>query len=679
MAGEIEIKLKGLRDVRQELKVLQFELSQATDPEQMAELSQRAGELRDNLKRANEQAAVFAAGSPFEQTNNALGLMSSQIMSLDFEGAAESAKLFATAAKGINGQLIATQLKSLGSVVLSVGKAFLSMGAALLTNPIFLIAAAIIGIVTVIGVLLNKLGLLKPILNAVGAAFKVVKDIIMGVVQAIKDFLDWLGLTSFAAEEAADKQAKAQEKVAKSYADKQKKITTAYDQEIALAQIAGESTFELERKKQNAIIETSRQQYKALEAQRDALRASGTLTAEQSKQINETMRSLREGIQSARFEIKKLNAQEVQDTKKKNEDVEKANRESYKKRLEDDKKYRNDRIAALRILRDLELEILQDGIQKDLAFNKEKYKRLIEDTEKNENLLDNEKKRLVKELRLAEQIAEDKINKQYSDAEKNRVLAEKKFLEDAQNASLALIEQYQEEAFQLTLTDSQREILSLEDKYATRISLAKQFGEDVTAIEEAYRKEKEELDKKQALKEIELAKTKRDAIIDLTASTFEGLSAIGELFINDSKKLERFQKAQTLVQIGIDTAKAISALVAASQANPLNATTAGFAGVAQFASGIAQILTNMAKAKQLLTSPNASASGGGGGGGAATASAVPSVAPQVNLFGQGNNMNTFGQPQAQEQQSIVVQAVVSETEITGVQNKINNMQKLAEL
>jgi len=65
MAGEIEIKLKGLREVRQELKVLQFELSQATDPEQMAQLSQKAGELRDNLARANEQASVFAAGSPF--------------------------------------------------------------------------------------------------------------------------------------------------------------------------------------------------------------------------------------------------------------------------------------------------------------------------------------------------------------------------------------------------------------------------------------------------------------------------------------------------------------------------------------------------------------------------------------------------------------------------------------
>jgi len=303
MAGEIEIKLKGLREVRQELKVLQFELSQATDPQQMAELSAKAGELRDNLNRANEQAAVFAAGSPFEQTNNALGLMSTQIMSLYFEGAAESAKLFATAAKGINGGQIATQLKGLGSVVLSVGKAFMSMGAALLTNPIFLIAAAIVGIVTVIGALLNKLGLLKPILDAVSAAFKIVKDVIMSVVQALKDFLDWLGLTSFAAEEAAQRQADAQEKVAQAYEDKRKKLTTAYDQEIALAQIAGESTFDIERKKQQAIIETSRQQYKALEAQRDALKAINFLSAEQEKEVKDKMRSLKEGIEGARREI----------------------------------------------------------------------------------------------------------------------------------------------------------------------------------------------------------------------------------------------------------------------------------------------------------------------------------------------------------------------------------------
>ena len=63
------------------------------------------------------------------------------------------------------------------------------------------------------------------------------------------------------------------------------------------------------------------------------------------------------------------------------------------------------------------------------------------------------------------------------------------------------------------------------------------------------------------------------------------------------KKLEKLNKATALVQIGIDTAKAISALVAQSSANPLNSVTGGVAGIAQYASGIVQILTNVAKAK----------------------------------------------------------------------------------
>jgi hypothetical protein len=639
MAGEIEIKLKGLREVRQELKVLQFELSQATDPEQMAELSQKAGELRDNLARANEQAAVFAAGSPFEQTNNALGLMSSQIMSLDFEGAAESAKLFATAAKGINGQLIATQLKSLGSVVMSVGKAFLSMGAALLTNPIFLIAAAITGVVVVIGVLLNKLGLLKPILNAVGAAFKVVKDVIMGVVQALKDFLDWLGLTSFAAEESASRQAAAQEKVAASYEKKRDKLVDAYDQEIRLAKIAGEDTTKIEREKQQAIIKTSEGQLEALNTQIIAMRAAGDLTKEKADEIRKAMAELRKGIHEAKQEVQAINAQEVADTKKKNEEVEKSNKDSYKKRIEDAKKYGEDRLAAQRLIRDLELELMQEGITKDLEVNTEKYARLIADTQKNEKLLASEKARIIAEYAELQFEAEKAIKKKYDD-----------------------------------------ELQAAVDKEAVEIKALqeKERAEFLKRNEDARKADKEAKDKADA-EELAAAKAKTDALLSIEQSLYTSAAALGELFIKDSKKLERFQKAQALVQIGIDTAKAISALVAASQANPANAVTGGLAGIAQFASGIAQILTNVAKAKQLLTSPNASASGGGGGGGgSSTSAAVPSVAPQVNLFGQGNNMNNLSAAQANEQ-SITVTAVVSETEITATQNKIKGIKQMSEL
>jgi len=150
------------------------------------------------------------------------------------------------------------------------------------------------------------------------------------------------------------------------------------------------------------------------------------------------------------------------------------------------------------------------------------------------------------------------------------------------------------------------------------------------------------------------------------------------LFIKDSKKLEKFQKAQALIQIGIDTAQAISSLVKYSQANAANGVTGGLAGIAQFASGIAQILTNMAKAKQLLTSPNSSASGGGGSGGSSTSASVPSATPQVNLFGQNNNANNLSASQSNDQ-SITVTAVVSETEITETQNKVKGIKEMSSL
>jgi hypothetical protein len=641
MAGNsstIDLKLSGLREIRQELKVLQFELSQATDPDQMAELSAKAGELRDNLNRANEQARVFAAGSPFEQTNNALGLMSSQIMSLDFEGAAESAKLFATAAKGINPSLMATQLKSLGSMVLTVGKAFMSMGAALLVNPIFLIAAAIVGIVTIIGVLLNKLGLLKPILNVIGKAFEFVKSVIDAVVQSMKDFLDWLGLTSFAADEAAGRQAAAQEKVAKAFEDKRGKVVKAYDQEIALAQIAGEDTTKLEKQKQKDIIETSRAQYKALEAQRDALRAAGKLTAEQSKSINESMRTLREGIEGARKQIELINAKEVADNKKKNEEVEKSDNESYKKRIEDAKKYAAERINIQRQIRDLEISLQDDSFEKEVVATNEKYLRIIEDTQKNEALTFQEKKRLLELYAEEEAKVRGEIQEKYAPKpeENTGILPPPDVVQDEMDSIVKI----QEEGF------SKMERLQFE----------------------------------WSDKSVEGRKKRADALLSIEQSLFAGTAALGEIFIKDSKKLEQFQKAQALVQIGIDTALAISALVKASQQNVANGVSGGLAGAVQFASGLAQILTNVAKAKQLLTSPSASVGGGGGGMASSSSSSSQAIQPSFSLFGQANVGNNASSSQSVEQsQSMTVIAKVSAVDMTAEQASNQKNMEMATL
>ena len=148
-------------------------------------------------------------------------------------------------------------LDGLISVVGSLTKAFIQFGISLLANPIFLLVAAIVAIVAVIALVMNKLGILKPILNAVGKVFGWIGDAIDMVVQAFKDLCDWLGLSNNAAEDAADKQAAAAEKTAAAYEEKSKSVVSGFDREIEMAKLDGKNTVYMEKQKQYWLLKTA--------------------------------------------------------------------------------------------------------------------------------------------------------------------------------------------------------------------------------------------------------------------------------------------------------------------------------------------------------------------------------------------------------------------------------------
>ena len=161
---EVPLKVTGISEIKSQLKEVKNALAAATDPKEMERLAQAAGELKDELADVNEKVAVFASGSKFEQTSNAFGLMQSQLMSLDFEGAAESAKLFTGTLKNLNPAEFAAAFKGFGSVLMSLGSAigvvtkqFIAFGISLLANPIFLLVAVIAAIVAAILIFLNKI------------------------------------------------------------------------------------------------------------------------------------------------------------------------------------------------------------------------------------------------------------------------------------------------------------------------------------------------------------------------------------------------------------------------------------------------------------------------------------------------------------------------------------------
>jgi hypothetical protein len=80
-----------------------------------------------------------------------------------------------------------------------------------------------------------------------------------------------------------------------------------------------------------------------------------------------------------------------------------------------------------------------------------------------------------------------------------------------------------------------------------------------------------------------------------------------------------------------------------------------------------------------VPSPSPSPAGGQQGGDTGNTSTT-SATPSINLFGQGNNANSMSSGTSVETNNgMVVTAIVSETQITNVQNKINKINKNAEL
>ncbi len=675
---EIPITLGGVREVRQEIKNLRGELINATDPTEVARLSNEIGQLSDKLKDANEKAQVFASGSKFEQASNAFGLMKSQIASLDFEGAGESAALFANRIKAINPQEFGVQLKGLMSVVGNLGKAFLSMGASLLMNPIFLIAAAIAAIIAVVGVLLNKLGFLKPILNAIGDVFRKIGDVIDWVVEKIKEFLDWLELTNYAEQEAAEKAAQAAEKRADAWAKFSEDRTRVLNQQIRMDELDGKNTTELELKKQYLIRQTAKERMKAIEARIKEMLISGDVDKEEIKKLGEQYQEQKKLIQQSKDDaayIRKKDAKERAEEEKKTSDASVKNaQDEAKRRADAAKKYRDDRIAVEREIQDLILNAMPEGEAKERAQIQEKYRRAIEDAKKNEKYLKDERVKIIQLLNEEQanelKAIDEKKHQEELERERQQAIELAKVTSETKadlQAQIEAIENTQEDA---TLSATDREINAVRDKYFTLIEEAKKYGLDATAVEKQMNDEISKIKQEAADKEKAAEKAKREQNIQIAK---DGIGAITNLMeawagkdVARQKKAFKVQKAANIATATIDTYKGATSAFA-SAGNPI-------LGAVMAAIVVANGLANIAKIKATEfgggASPSSSAS-------ASSPASVNAVAPTYSFQGSGNNSNNLNS--SNDLSNITVKAVVSESEVTQAQSNVSKYTKNATL
>lgn len=636
MANEVEIplKLSGVQSLKAELRSLKAAIAEASDPEQMAALAQRAGEVADRIKDANDAVNVFASGSKFEQISNSFGGIKDSIMSLDFEEASEKAKVFSKNLGGLNAADISKSMKGLTSTITTMGSAFVKLGVQILANPIFLLVAVITAIVVAIVLFLNKIGVLQKILD-----FLMIP--VNALIDGFKQLTDWLGLTSFAAEENARKMEKANEKAFKSSEKRVEAISDGYDIEIAKAKAAGKDTTKLEMQKSKAITDAAnkrlsdaRKEYAELKKLTDAD------SVERKKKLKERIAAENKLIKEGSKERKLMAIQQAADEaaeEKKKEDEAKAKRE------ENAKKYRegaNAIQAEINAANKLVLDSTKTQSQKEIDDIKAKYAALIAEAKKY--------KKDITALESAQSLEINNVRKAEA-AETERI--------QTTSAKSAISTLVSTRTQQLQI-QGDANMKSFEDQ--------QKYNEAVMAAEES-------------LAQARLGAAK-GLISGLSELAGENKKLANALFIVD--------KALAIGEIIVNTQKEISGYYA----NPLwkalpdgglaLASAAAAGAKVRAATSIGTIVaSSVAKFMNGGGASVSTPSGGGGGGTTATAAAssVPSFVPG-NLFGQGNAANSATAPQGVETgATITVNAVVSETEMTGVQNKVNKILKNAVL
>lgn len=612
---DIKTNTEGVKSLKQELRETVQALQQMdAGTEEFEQMTLKAAELKDRMADVNEQINVFASGSKYERVSNALGEIGSAISALDFEKAQDRAGAFAKAAGSISFADAIASVKQLGST-------FMTLGKALLTNPLFLLAAVIIAIVVAIVKLLDNLGILKKIMDAIDKAIGVVVD-------ALKELSDWLGITDFAGEEAHKnemkrlEEAQAQRKMAMdAFVLMQKGIISSLDNEIAVRKAQGKETADLEREKLKVIRNNAEAEMRVREMQAKAVAA---LTGVNSKAYQETLMQIEEARQAylkAQADIDVFEATIQSNRRQRSAEVIKQKNDEVEKERQ--------MLEQLRLLR---LQQEQDLYAQIEAIENEYYNSKLSKEQQEINAVRDKFFGIIEAAREA-------------------------------GADTAVLEEAQQAA-----------IKEVQDRYAEERKRAEKEAKDAkqAADDEEIRKEQEKLDKKRAMQQAYASQVSQllsaiSSMVD-TNSQNEIKKAAGNEKKQEELRKKAFEKNKKM-QLAMAVVNAAQGILSAMAAPfPLNigmavvAAATGIANIAKIAS------TKYESPGSAPTAPNT----------AAATTAAENAMPSFNLFGTGgNSQQNAGIPSMENQ--MVVKAVVTESDITETQGKVNKYALNAEL
>ena len=560
---------------------------------------------------------------------------------------------------------------------------------------------------------------------------------IVGIIYGVVKALEAMGVVDDVKTAKLKKNAEAHTEAVVKSADKRaaaiKKEQTQNDikaqREIDLAKASGKATYEMELSKSKShlasgriYLEVQKAKMKAIQAEIDLLLA----TEDQDSDRYKALKKRADGVRKIMDEQYKDNAETNQAIKlmeaahqKEMADKAKAagdkakqaadqNRKSY---IDNLKKQNEDQAKLAEEAENQKLALMEDGIQKEKAlrqdaFNDYRDNFLKERTQEEQAALDKqfadgkisreqyntavEQLRINAETKLTEQEraillgAKDILNKDLlaiDDKHNAEVLKrtedfQKKMKEDEkkrQEDFLNQVESIQEQNYQASKSDQERELYLLDEKYAEMERMAKGNADAEKTIAEAKGREKADIDKKYEEEEAarKTAVIQRNA--DLAKSGLTMISDLTELFGKKGEKQARkaFQvkKAASIASALIDTfLSARSAYY--SQFTPIPDPSSPVRGGIAAGIAVASGLIGVGKIASQKFEGGAVTGGGDTGGGDVGGGGGGMKAPSFNVVGN-NGLNQLAQLQQQPTQAYVVSGQVSSAQSLD-RNRVQN-------
>lgn len=686
----------SVKSLKAQLREAQAEVGKMADKfgetsAQAIQAAKKAAELKDRIGDAKALTDAFNPDKKFQAFSSALSGVAGGF----------------SAVQGAMG-LMGAETENVEKMMLKVQSAMaLSQGLSAVTESIdaFKNLGAVLSnlsVVQKISAVAQKIWNAAMSANPIGAIIVAITALIAGITALVS----WYKSSSAEAEnnaKAVKKATKEIEQQKKAIDENNESMERKQKHEVAMAKASGmsaEAIRKLEKKlideKIATALATAQTALNTVEKERNRLASLKQADADDEviKAQEENLKKAREILKSANEDVKKAGNERLDLNNKHQEEIKQAETDANKKRNEDAKKKSEERkqqakdeakaildatkqlqadtkkvseenylnsIKDERVRAEKKLELDFTNKIREIASTKANAK------EKGEAFIEAEKKYSLDLQALKDKNAQEDAKKDKEKSE-NQLKAEEETFDLITQARLskikdAGIKRQEEEANQY-----QKQVDKLYENFNNGLLNEEQFNAQREALKTLHEQKLTDIEKTNADERVKTAQAEYQAKVSLWNQTG---SAIGQL-ADVVGKSTGLGKALGLAQIAIDTGVAISALTRNSQANPANAATFGAAGAIQFATGIIQIMANIKKAKELLTSAKVPGGGGGGGGSMPTVSATAPVAPQMS-------QTALNQQLVNQTGNAAVRSFVLESDVSGNQERIRRLNRAARI